>query len=84
MAHYDTFIAQPGALPEDQEILLPVRDLTPGTHKYQYKYVRCIVSSNPEVHPQQLAIRYGRGQLAPETYSIRVIEEVQRVPAKYR
>ncbi len=83
MAQFDTFIEGPGALKENEEILLTVRDLTPGTHKYNVRYVRCLVSSDPKAYPQELAIRYGRGQLAAQPYSIKIVEDVQRIPAKY-
>jgi phenylphosphate carboxylase gamma subunit len=54
-----------------------------GHHKYTYKHVKCQVSSNLDQHPDRLQVRMGRGQLSAAKFSIKVIEEIQRMPAKY-
>jgi phenylphosphate carboxylase gamma subunit len=82
MARYDTFVNSLADLPEGEATLL-VRDLSPGKHKYCYKCVRALVSADPGRHPDQLAIRFARGQLHPRSYSLQILEEVPRIPAKY-
>jgi phenylphosphate carboxylase gamma subunit len=83
MAVYDTFVNSLADLPEDREVLLGIRDLSPGRYKYCYKYVRARVSSDPRRYPHELKIRFSRGQLHPQSYSIEILEEVPRIPAKY-
>jgi phenylphosphate carboxylase gamma subunit len=41
------------------------------------------VSTSLDKFADQLQVRLGRGQLSPAKYSIKVIEELQRCPAKY-
>lgn len=83
MALYDTFVDSLADLSEQQEITLSIRGLSPGRHKYCYKCVRALVSSDPGLYPDQLQIRFSRGQLHSQTYSLKILEEVPRIPAKY-
>ena len=83
MFKYDTFVNSLEQLPEGQEIELQVRDLTPGIHKYCYKWVHALVSPNSDVYPEKLLIRFGRGQLYERPYSIEVVGEVNKIPSKY-
>ena len=83
MASYDTFVNSLGELREQEELTLLVRDLTPGRHKYFYKQVRALVSSDPKKYPDELQIRYPKGQLAPQVYSIQVLEVVPLIPERY-
>lgn len=83
MASWDTFVNALDELPEDQEINLAVRDLTPGIHKYCYRHVVAVVSSDPDKYPDRLDIRFSRGQLYPNSYSIQVVKQVPVLPAKY-
>ena len=82
-ATYDTFITSLSELPHDGEMALPVRDLRPSIYKYTYKYVKARVSSSPDRYPHGLAIRFGRGQLHANLYSIEVLEELRRIPESY-
>ncbi len=82
-AKYDTFVSSLSDLPEDREVVISVRDLTPGIYKYTHKYVKARVSSSPDRFPDKLAIRFGRGQLYDGRYSIQVLEELRRIPEKY-
>ena len=70
-------------LAEDAEIELTIRTLNPGIHKYTYKRVRAQLSSDLKKHADQLQVRLGRGQLSNSRFSIKVLGEVQRMPAKY-
>lgn len=83
MAKYDTFVNSLADLPEQKEVNLLIRDLSPGRYKYCYKYVRALVSSDPGRYPDELEIRFSRGQLHPQSYSLQILEEVPRIPAKY-
>lgn len=83
MFNYDIFVNSLDELPEGQELELQVRDLTPGIHKYAYKWVKAHVSANPDTYPQKLQIRFGRGQAYEKPYSIQVSGEVNKFPAKY-
>ena len=83
MIKYDVFVEDLQELPEGEELTIPVRDLTPGIHKYSYKYVRALVSADSGCYPDGLLIRFGRGQEYGQPYSIKVLEFVERMPAKY-
>lgn len=83
MFNYDIFIKNLDELQEGQEMELQVRDLTPGTHKYCYKWVKAKVSPNPETYAEKLQIRFGRGQAHNMPYSIKVTGEVSKFPEKY-
>ncbi len=45
---YDTFVASLEELTQGQETDISIRDLTPGRRKYEWKYVKAIVSSSPD------------------------------------
>ncbi len=73
-----------GELTEGRDLELTIRTLDPGIHKYTYKRAKVRVSADTNALPDDLQVRFGRGQLAPQRYSLRVLEEVERLPAKYR
>ena len=83
MFKYDTYIESLTDLPEGEEIKLSVRDLTPGKQRYAYKHVMAIVSADPERYPDKMQVRFGRGQLHGQPYSMQVIKEVNIVPERY-
>lgn len=83
MFNYDIFVKSLDELQEGEELELQVRDLTPGTHKYCYKWVKAQVSSNADAYPEKLLIRFGRGQAYDKPYSIQVSGEVNKFPPKY-
>jgi len=70
-------------LAEGTDLELTIRTLNPGVQKYTYKRVRAQVSAAPDKFADQLQVRLGRGQLSQARFSIKVIEEIQRCPAKY-
>ncbi len=84
MSQWEVFVSDLSELPEGRDVELTIRTLEPGIHKYTYKRAKVRLSKSPGELPDQLQVRYGRGQLAPQRYSMRVLEEVQRLPAKYR
>lgn len=84
MSQWEVFVMDLGELAEGKDLELTIRTLDPGIHKYTYQRAKVRVSSNVSELPDGLQVRFGRGQLAPQRYSIRVLEEVHRMPAKYR
>ncbi len=84
MNQWEVFVNSEKELAEDAELELTIRTLNPGLHKFTYKRVKCQVSSDLQKHTDQLQVRLGRGQLSNRRFSIAVLSEVQRLPAKYR
>ena len=84
MNQWEVFVMDLAELAEGKDIELTIRTLNPGLQKYTYKRVRAQVSRSTGEFADQLQVRLGRGQLSPAKYSIKVIEEVQRMPEKYR
>jgi phenylphosphate carboxylase gamma subunit len=82
--NFDVFVNSLGDLPEGKEIQLALRDLTPGRHKYCYRNVVAMVSANPETYPEKLQIRFGRGQAHSQPYSIKILNDVDRIPERWR
>lgn len=80
---YDTFVNSLEDIPESKELELLVRDLTPGIHKYCYKCVKAYVSPVAAKFPDELQIRFGRGQAYEKPYSIQVLGEITKIPEKY-
>ncbi len=83
MNQWEVFVTDVAELAEGTDLELTIRTLNPGVQKYTYKRVRAQVSSAPDKFGDQLQVRLGRGQLSNARFSIKVIEEVQRCPAKY-
>jgi phenylphosphate carboxylase gamma subunit len=81
---WEVFVTDLGELTEGRDLELTIRTLDPGIHKYTYKRAKVRVSADTSALPDDLQVRFGRGQLAPQRYSLRVLEEVERLPAKYR
>ena len=80
---YDTFILKDlASVPEEQEMELIVRDLTPGDRRYKYRsaYVTALVSKSEGKYPDRLWIRLGKGQLQEKPWSIKILKEVNKIP----
>lgn len=80
---YDTFIlTDPGSVPEDQEVELIVRELTPTDRRYKYRgfYAMALLSRSETKYPDQLWIRLGRGQLQEKSWSIKILKELNKLP----
>lgn len=80
---WEVFVMDMSELAEGRELELSIRTLDPGRQKYTYQRVRCQVSSKPDQFADSLQVRMGRGQLSDRKFSIKVLEEVRRMPAKY-
>jgi phenylphosphate carboxylase gamma subunit len=81
---WEVFVMDMSELAEGKEIELSIRTLNQGIQKYTYKRVRCQVSAEQGKYSDSLQVRMGRGQLSPAKFSIKVIEEIRRLPAKYQ
>jgi hypothetical protein len=78
---FDTFIlTDPGSVPEDQEMELIVRELTPKDRRYKYRsfYATVLVSRSEAKYPDRLWIRLGRGQLQEKPWSIKILKELNK------
>lgn len=84
MSQWEVFVNDLAELAEGRDLELTIRTLEPGIHKYTYKRAKVRVSPREGELPDGLQVRFGRGQLAPQRFSMRVLEEVQRLPARYR
>ena len=83
MNQWEVFVMDVAELAEGQDLELTIRTLNAGLHKYTYKRVKAQVSSDLKKFPDQLQVRLGRGQMSKSKFSIKVLGEVQRMPAKY-
>jgi phenylphosphate carboxylase gamma subunit len=83
MFKYDVYINSFEDLPEETEIKLSVRDLTPGKQRYAYKHVMAKVSADADKYPDKLQVRFGRGQVHSQPYSIQVIKDVSIIPERW-
>jgi len=80
---YDTFVLTDlQLLPEDKEVEVIIRDLSPEDRRYKYRsaYVSAILSKSESTYPDRLWIRLGRGQLQEKPWSIKVLKEVNKIP----
>lgn len=81
---YDTFVLKSlSELVEGKELELLIRDLTPGPRKYEGKFVKAIVSSSADEFSDRLWIRFQKGQLHPQPWSIKIIEEISKIPPEW-
>lgn len=78
---YDTFILDdPASVPEDQEMEIVVRELTPDDRRYKYRsfYATAKISKSESTYTDRLRVRLGRGQLLDESWSIELIKEINK------
>ncbi|MFC2021008.1 phenylphosphate carboxylase subunit gamma [Chloroflexota bacterium] len=80
---YLTFTPDIKGLVENQEVKLTIKDLTPGTSKYDASIVKAIVSSDPGQLPEGdvLHVRSWTGVLYPQTWAIKILEELEETEA---
>lgn len=77
---YDAFVDDPTLLKMGEEIEIAIRELTPENPrmKYRTRYVRAIIDK-PKEGTDTLLLRWQRGRLHPETFSIKITKEVGEV-----
>ena len=75
-SEYETFVRDPARILSGREVVLTLRDLTPGRKKYRGVNVRCVVSRTPRPGEPVLWIRSVVGLRDPEPCSVRIVEEL--------
>ncbi|MBI4330471.1 MAG: phenylphosphate carboxylase subunit gamma [Chloroflexi bacterium] len=80
---YLTFVERLDNLPEGKEVELLVKDLTPGRQKYDARFVRAIISRQPQPGGDTLVVRGLVGLPYPGDRGIRIVKEVGELPSNY-
>ena len=78
---FDTFIlTDPASIPEDKEMELILRELTPKDKRYKYRsfYVMALISRSETKYPDRLWVRLGRGQLQEKPWSVKIVREINK------
>jgi hypothetical protein len=78
---YDTYVLTDLALvPEDKEMEMILRDLTPSDRRYKYRsfFTSVKVSRDEKKYPDKLWVRLGRGQLQEKPWSVKILKEVNK------
>ena len=78
---FDTFVlTDPGMVPEDKEMELILRELTPKDRRYKYRsfYATALVSKSEAKYSDRLWIRLGRGQLQEKPWSVKIIRKLNK------
>lgn len=80
---YLAFIERLDNLAQGEEIELLIKDLSPTRQKYDARYVRAIVSRDPEGLPDGdlLWIRGWVGVLYPNPWRIKILRDVGEFPS---
>lgn len=73
---YETFAREPARLLSGKEVVMTLRDLTPGRKKYRGVNVRAVVSRRPRPGEPVLWIRSVVGNRDPQPCSVRIVEEL--------
>ncbi len=75
---YDTFVQSVSDFVSGQEYTLTIRDLTPGPHKYESRFVRAVVygSAKQDEGIDVLWLRFLMGLPHPKPWGIRIVEEL--------
>lgn len=73
---YETFLRDRARTLNGRELVLSLRDLTPGRKKYKGLNVRAVVSQPPRPGEDRLWIRSVVGIKELEPCSVRIIEEL--------
>ena len=78
---YDTYVlTDPALVPDDKEMEMILRDLTPSDRRYKYRsfFVSAMLSRDEAKYPDKLWIRLGRGQLQDKPWSVKIVKEVNK------
>lgn len=76
---YETFVRNPARVLAGNEVVLTLRDLTPGRKKYKGINVRAVVSQPPKAGEPALWIRSVVGVKDPTPRSVRIVEQLPEV-----
>jgi len=84
MGVYQCFIPNKlGDLVQDSPREINISNLEGGRYKYEAKVVMGKISSDPKKYADQLWIRFPKGQMHPEPWSLEIVEEIKTIPDKY-
>jgi hypothetical protein len=78
---YDTYVLTDlSVVPEDKEMEMILRDLTPSDRRYKYRsfFASAMVSRDESKYPDKLWVRLGRGQLQEMPWSVKIVKEVNK------
>jgi hypothetical protein len=78
---YDTYVLTDlASVPEDKEVEMILRELTPTDRRYKYRgfFASVMVSRNEKKYPDKLWVRLGRGQLQEKPWSVKIVKEVNK------
>ena len=73
---YETFVRDPERLLSGREVVLSLRDLTPGRRKYRGLNVRATVARPPRPGEPLLWLRSVVGVRDPEPCSVHIVEQL--------
>ncbi|MDR2239843.1 MAG: hypothetical protein LBE33_05315 [Zoogloeaceae bacterium] len=76
---YETFMRDPARLLKRREVVLCLRDLTPGRKKYRGLNVRATVSQPPHPGEDVLWVRSVCGVKQSEPYGVKIVERLPDV-----
>ena len=78
-----TFVLDIKDLIENHEVKLTIKDLAPGTRKYNARIVKAILSSDPRRIPEGdvLRVRSWTGVLYPQPWAIKILEDLDETEA---
>jgi len=67
-------------VPEDTEMELILRELTPKERRYKYRsfYAMVLISKSETKYPDRLWVRLGRGQLQEKPWSVKIVKEINK------
>jgi len=71
-------------LKEGEELELNIQSLEPGHYKYEAKIVIGMVSSKDGEYPDKLWIRFPKGQMHKNPWSIKIIREVDKIANEFK
>ncbi len=78
---FDTFVLTDlGMVPEDKEMEIILRELTPKDRRYKYRsfYAMALISKSDTKYPDRLWVRLGRGQLQEKPWSVKIVKEIDK------
>ncbi len=73
---YETFVRDRARILLGNEVVLTLRDLTPGRQKYRGLHVRAVVSQPPRNDEPRLWLRSVVGNKDPDPCSVRIVAEL--------
>ncbi len=76
---YESFVRDVSRLLNGREIVMCLRDLTPGRKKYKGINVRAVVSQPPRQGEDMLWVRSVCGVKFPDPFSVRIVENMPDV-----